>query len=340
MNSHRNLNTTEITYSKRSYMRVKRLKVQGVTLYNFDSHFCPFPEGRKRPIQPVITVNKLRSKALPKVYVHVRDMFKHFNADWQSIPEGYDYVAVGSILSVDESVGKLAKTAKRFANVLSIIHYGAAGNQAGVGEQCSHRTKECSKLCLVTAGKGSTPQVTLVRTARTRLSVLNPDLFWAMWDRDFLKYSRKAERENKTLACRPNGTTDKMPKPLQDRIRANPSVAFYDYTAVPSRTEFERVTPNYHITLSRKETKANHLWIKSQPWRYNVAAVVTPDLKSRLLATDPQGDLYVDFDAHDLRIPEVDGIGKIGLLAPKGKARGKESGFIATTIEQVTDLVR
>ena len=331
--SYDNLNT--VTFSRNP---VAKIRVKNVTVYNFFGEHCETPP--RVCCQYRVTKSGRQSTAPPKVFVHVRDMFQHLSVDWHNLPKGFDYICVDTILSVDDSVIKLAKTKKRFANVLSIIFYGAAANQAGVGNQCKHATKECMRLCLISSGKGGTAQVALVRIARTRLSVLNPELFWDMWDRDFAKFARKAERENKVLACRPNGTTDVMPKQLQSRIWANPSVTFYDYTAVPSRTAFERVTPNYHITLSRKETKANHLWIKSQPWRYNVAVVVTPDLQSRLLATDPEGDLYINMDEHDLRIPEVDGIGKIGLLAPKGKARGKESGFIATTIEQVTDLVR
>lgn len=330
--SYENINT--VVHSRNP---VGKIKVQGVTLYNFFGSSNKYPPVVCR--QPLTKSGGL-AKGLPIAYVNVRDLFQRFGEEWQAVPDGYDYVAIGSILSVDESVGKLAKTAKTFSDVLSIIHYGAAGNQAGVGEFCSNRTKECTKFCLITAGKGSTPQVAFVRVGRTRLSVYNPELFWDMWDYDFAKYQRKATREGKRLACRPNGTTDIMPKQLQERIESNPDVTFYDYTAVPSRIEYANRTNNYHITLSRKETKANHNWIKSAPWKYNVAVVTTPEIKNRLLDLDPEGDLYVDFDKHDLRIPEADGIGKIGLLAPKGQLRGKDSGFVATDLEHIASLVR
>lgn len=307
---------------------VSKIRLQGVTLYRLPSYSA------------VATIATRSGRGIPDVFVRVRDLYNRFSdkAGWHDVPEGFDYIRLGSILSPDDSVVKLAKTRKKFAKVFTVIFYGAAGNQAGVGEMCKHRTKDCTRFCLISSGKGSTPQVGMVRIARTRLSVVNPDLFWSMWDADFEFYRRRATKEGKRLSVRPNGTTDIMPQRLKDRIAANPDVLFYDYTAVPSRIEYAEATPNYEIVLSRKETKANHLWIQSTPAKYNVAIVTTPALKAELLAENPA--LFADFDEHDWRVAEADGTHKLGLLAPKGTLRGKETGFVATTREQVYAMAR
>lgn len=323
-----NLNTPELSNAT----KLQSIKVQGVTVYA-----SPFVG---RPDSPLFTIRTKSGRGLPKLFVKVSDLYHHYNDEWAQIDPKFCYVACCSILSEDDSVGKLEKTAKEFPDVLSCIFYGAAAASAGVGEQCSNRTKACTLFCLITSGKGSTPQVGFVRVARTRLQALNPELFWAMWDRDYAKMSRKAQRLHKRLACRPNGTTDRMPKQLQERIHANPDGIFYDYTAVPTRCEFEAQTANYHITLSRKETKANHHWIASTDARYNVALVTTPQLKAELLESDPEGELFVCADRHDLRIPEADGTGKLLLLAPKGRLRGKDTGFVCTTRDQVMAMAR
>lgn len=307
---------------------VSKIRLQGVTLYRLPSYSA------------IVTIATKSGRGIPDVFVRCRDLYKRFSrkAGWHDVPEGFDYIRLVSILSVDDSVVKLAKTRKKFKNVLTVIFYGAAGNQAGVGEMCKHRTKDCTRFCLISSGKGSIPQVGMVRIARTRLSVVNPDLFWSMWDKDFAFFQRQAVKESKRLSVRPNGTTDIMPQRLKDRIESNPDVLFYDYTAVPSRIDYAEATPNYEIVLSRKETKANHLWIQSTPAKYNVAIVTTPSLKAELLEENPE--LFVDFDEHDWRVAEADGTHKLGLLAPKGTLRGKETGFVATTREQVYAMAR
>jgi len=281
-----------------------------------------------------------------KSLVRIGDVLPEFGDTFRGIDSGFAYVNCGSVLSRDITNEKLAKTASKFDGIISAIHYGAAGNSArirgmafgrlGQIETCSHRTKDCSKLCLQSSGNMRYPSSTLARIARTRLQTFDVVRFWQQWDREFSKLQRTAERLGKTLAVRPNGTTDTMTAELTERIDRTPEVVWYDYTAVPSRVDFAASRPNYFVTLSRKETKQNHNWIANNRGQ-NTAVVVTKDVKAELLAT--RSDV-VDGDLHDLRIPSADGSGVMVLLTPKGEARGKSSGFIVSDVSQLSAIGR
>lgn len=274
----------------------------GITLYR----------TRERSDAKVVRTGK-------KTLVHIGDKLPEKHA--QLVDDGYVYVNVASILSIDTSNVKLAKTAKRFANVLSVIYYGAPSDVAGMGiNTCRFASSVCRAMCLNTAGNGSITSVQLARIARTRLSRWNPMIFWSMFEADLLRFKRKAERENKRLACRPNGTTDERSPELIEIMRTNPDVEFYDYSAVPSSLDVADSLPNYSVTFSRKETFANLVHVREAMERgFSVAVVVDPDVKRLAMRRHPSR--YVDFDAHDLRLPEIDGRGVVGLLTPKGRMR-------------------
>lgn len=253
------------------------------------------------------------------VLVYIADKLPEQHTDL--VAQGFVYVNVASILSIDTSNAKLAKTARKFTDVMSVIYYGAPSTVAGRGiNTCSHASKACKFLCLNTAANGQIPAVQLARIARTRLSRWNPSLFWAMFRREIATFKRRAAKQGKRLACRGNGTTDERAPEYVAIIGENPDTDFYDYTAVPEALDVADSLPNYHVTFSRKETDGNLQHCREAYARgFNIAVVVAPEVKILALRLLPS--VFVDFDAHDLRLPEVDGVGKIGLLTPKGKMR-------------------
>jgi len=263
------------------------------------------------------------------VFVDISDKFDHPDYD----PETHGkYVRVGSLLSEDKTNAKLAKSAKN-TSAKTLIYYGAPAGSSGVTHTCSHATVECTKLCLNTAGNGRYDLNKLARIARTRFRVFHPAT-WAEYFRQELDYHLGRLDGKEFLAVRGNGTTDTWDKYLSDIVDDYQQVRFYDYTAVPSRVD--EIRPNYHITLSRKENKANHEWLRRYYRWLNVSVVATPEVKRELLELgEICGIKIVDFDAHDLRLPELDGEGIIGVLSPKGKARGKDSGFVVSSVEQL-----
>ena len=309
---------------------VDHVSIAGVHLYRFTGQAYGCHTAR------VLSIGR-------KNYVRIEDQFERWGDIFSMLDDAAAwYVKCGSILSRDDSNEKQAKTALQFEDVLSVIHYGAPAQMASVVghriESCRFRSRDCSAFCLVTAGKGSMPSISFSRIARTRLRTFAPGEFWRMWDRDQAKFARLAKRLGKRLHIRPNGTTDIMCLELIDRIDADQDVIWYDYTAVPNRVEFARGRPNYHITLSVKETQSNNNWVRqhvSINGTHNAAIVVTQDVKDTLLAHYPER--VFDADKHDLRTPEADGIGgRYGLLTPKGKMRGKvsESSMVFGSVER------
>lgn len=306
---------------------VSSVKVDGVTFYSVNG------------AQSDIVWAWSPRLAERKILVRVVDTFERINGlNASAIPANFDYVCCGSALGKDTSNEKLAKTAKRFANVESWICYRAPFNVAGKRfNECDHASKDCARFCLNTAGKGTLPSVQLARIARTRVAAMNPVLWWDLFNRDYATAKRGAAKRGKQLAIRPNGTSDQLQPELIEIIRDNPETVFYDYTAQPSRVAVAVDLPNYHITLSRKETESNRQWIKGAWWSLNVAVVVTAECKAALLRD--HASRVVDGDAHDYRVPEVDGYGVAVLLTAKGELRGKDSGMIHDDPAKVLDLL-
>jgi len=273
-----------------------------------------------------------------RVYVHVgdtdrfRELYPHHT---RAV-----YVRVASVLSRDVTNEKQAKTAAKFPNVLSLIHYGAPAGSAGLKiHNCRNATIDCTEWCLNTAGNGSIPQTQFCRIARSRIQAFAPVLFWRMFESELQTWIRFADRESKRLFIRPNGTTDIWNRYLRNLIIKYPEVGWYDYTAVPARLDDVATAQdnselaNYALTFSVKETARNHDCARQAlAVGHNLALVCTMPVKRALIgrAYTPatlyhSGNVnrFVDFDTHDLRLPDTDGRGVIGLLTPKGQARGK-----------------
>jgi len=289
----------------------RKRKRAGVTLYSFDT-------------------DAIVVKHENGVYINISDKLSDLS-DFKRYKGKRYFVRVGSLFSRDASVYKLSKTRKLFRKLRSIIHYSAPAQSASINglrriESCKYRTKVCTLFCLVSSGKGTLPAVKLARIARTRLRVFAPNVFWAMWRSEYDSEKRAAVREGLKLACRPNGTSDFFCQGLRSEIERNADDSFYDYSAVPSRLSVG--LPNYTVTMSVKETTSNHDWIKSNLYRANAAAVVSPDLHAQLIGDKKR---YFDAFVHDFRHPSADGVaGRVGLLKPIGELRGKTNGMVFT----------
>lgn len=270
-----------------------------------------------------------------RFFVDMRDRLP-FAASEDAYRLGF-YTRIGSLLSRDTTNSKLIKSALN-TDALSFIHYGAPARVSGFS-MCSHASSECAKLCLNTSGNGRYLTNQVYRIARTRFEAYRPEDFWRTFAGEIDTAWCSLERSGKAfLAVRPNGTTDRFSDQLERIMLDRPDVRFYDYTAVPSRLTIADRLENYAVTLSRKETRSNHAWLRAEGYgRRNVAVVCTRAVKEQLLdAGNIAGIPTVDFDSHDLRLPEYDGVGVVGLLTPKGAARGVASGFIVSSVPQLT----
>ena len=218
----------------------------------------------------------------------------------------------------------------------------------------------CVWSCLNTSGHGGigkfqTNKVQLARLARTELWHCDEQAFRKQFLREVGAMIRKAERlpEFQGVAIRPNGTSDILRMAvalIRDVEREYPdaNVVFYDYTKNP--WDFSKgawVLPNYHLTFSWSgETENAKQAHNALCEGVNVAAMIeetdTQAMAKLQALTTYRAEICgttfgaVNFDNHDLRFlnsPDENGMGVVGLLSPKGKARKQKFPGFAGTVK-------
>lgn len=239
------------------------------------------------------------------------------------------------------SVNADAKTSKGTGQGwLTAILYLAPSTMAGGPNICPHASPACVEACLVTAGRASIfPAINKARVARTRFLFADREGFRAQLKKEVAGFVRKADRMGLKPALRLNGTSDLAVETLfSDLFEAFPDLVKYDYTKGIGRAlafAEGRMPANYHLTFSLSEMNEAKA-LKALRAGVNVAAVVSPALKARLLAGEPfqlagEGFQAFDGDASDLRfldLPASNGQGRVCLLKAKGKARHDKTGFV------------
>ncbi len=294
------------------------------TMQRIDNTYCHRIDSEHDTSAPLIHTTD--GQTFVNVSAHCPESFGSFH-----------WIRIGSVLSKDTSNVKLAKSAAKFGQtVVSYIVYFAPHSIIGVNV-CAKATSGCIGGCLYSSNNGRYISTQLYRIARTLFWRHDRAGFVARVDREFTeakaKEARKAKRENRksrTIACRLNGTSDVMCRRYLELIDNHKDVRFYDYTAVIKRARYAADRPNYDVTFSRKETPENHQECDSALERgVNVAAVFSTKLYQQVVADGHyNGTPIVDGDAHDLRLPEMDGRGAIIALKAKGDARTDTSGFV------------
>jgi hypothetical protein len=243
------------------------------------------------------------------------------------------YTALAKPVTSLLSFGKDAKTIKGEPfGVRTGVLYMAPAKFSGY-EVCHSRTKGCTAACLFTAGQGRFPNVKQGRLRRTYTFVHRPGEFLT---RILVEIDKEKNKLGKgmLMAIRLNGTSDIAYEdyPVVDVdgtvyphvFAARPDIQFYDYTKRIERIEKILTIPNYHVTYSRAETKANQAnAVKALAMGVNVTVVFGKDLPDTW-----EGYRVVDGDETDIRFwDQGDEPVIIGLKA-KGLARYDESGFV------------
>ena len=214
---------------------------------------------------------------------------------------------------------------------LNGINYMAQDDTASTAEKyftlCPDSTAGCRALCL---GKysGHAAMVADLEhgTNPTRESRIRKAQYFMNDRKAFLaemtwhiqKLAAQAKLANKTLAIRPNGSTDIN---FANIARKFPETQFIDYTKSLRRVLDKKRPANYHITFSLSETnKAEAL--QALKAGFNVAVVFGHGQPKRYLGHD-----VIDGTVHDLR--HLDPSPVIVGLDPKGaKAKADQSGFV------------
>jgi hypothetical protein len=218
---------------------------------------------------------------------------------------------------------------------LNGINYMAPHDTAGAGNLCPHSSAGCRALCLgmysgqaamVSDLENGTNPVRESRIAKSQWFMNDRKAFMLEMTEHVRAMVRKAKRENKRLAIRPNGSTDiafeKIPtdngQSLPNRF---PELQFVDYTKNMNRVLNPKRPANYHLTFSLSETnmhEAMHVLASG----HNVAVVFGHGLPKTFL-----GHKVIDGTMHDLR--HLDPAPVIVGLDPKGsKAKNDSSGFV------------
>ena len=235
------------------------------------------------------------------------------------------------------SVGNAAKTVKGEPyGVRTAVLYMAPANTSGF-EVCPRRTPGCSAACLFTAGQGRFPNVKQGRLRRTYQFLFRRDEFLATLVAEIVRYSKKAENDGMVFAVRLNGTSDiayelyNVVAPNGERVanifEAFPDIQFYDYTKIEERSDQVSAIPNYHMTFSQAETKANQL---AAGLALAKGINVTVVFREKIPATY-NGRPVLSGEKNDIRFEDAkmaDGSALyIGLLA-KGEAKKDDKGFV------------
>ena len=218
---------------------------------------------------------------------------------------------------------------------LNAINYMASHDTAGVGNLCPNASEGCKALCLgmysgqaamVSDLENGTNAVRESRIAKSQFFMNERQEFMTEMVKHTEAMIRKAKRENKKLAVRPNGSTDiafeRIPtdngQPLPFRF---PKIQFVDYTKSIQRVMDSRKPRNYHLTFSLSETNM-HEAIHALANGHNVAVVFGDGQPDNFL-----GHKVIDGTEHDLR--HLDPQPVIVGLDPKGKkAKADTSGFV------------
>jgi len=222
---------------------------------------------------------------------------------------------------------------------LNAINYMAQHTSGSTDELkfnlCSHASPGCIALCLgkysgqaamVSDLEHGTNKVRESRKAKSQFFMTDRKAFMAEMAYHIRAMIRKAERENKKLAIRPNGSTD-IPfervktdngQTLPERF---PETQFIDYTKNARRILDKRKPDNYHLTFSLSETnKAQAELVLAAG--HNVAVVFGHGQPETFM-----GHKVIDGTEHDLR--HLDPSPVIVGLDPKGsKAKKDTSGFV------------
>ena len=218
---------------------------------------------------------------------------------------------------------------------LNGINYMAPHTTGGAGNLCPHSSQGCRDLCLgmysgqaamVSDLEHGTNTVRESRKAKAQFFMTDRNAFMAEMAHHIRAMVRKAKRENKKLAIRPNGSTD---IPCERVKTANgqtlperfPETQFIDYTKNARRILDQRKPDNYHLTFSLSETnKADAEKVLAAG--HNVAVVFGHGQPKTFM-----GYPVIDGTEHDLR--HLDPSPVIVGLDPKGKkAKADESGFV------------
>ena len=222
---------------------------------------------------------------------------------------------------------------------LNAINYMAPHDSASTEDLkfslCSHASPGCIALCLgkysgqaamVSDLENGTNVVRESRIAKSQWFMTDRAAFMAEMTDHVRAMTRKAQRENKALVVRPNGSSDLSFEYIRTDDGQSlpirfPMIQFVDYTKNLKRVLSPARPANYHLTFSLSETNRDDA-LAALAAGFNVAVVFGEGMPAKYLGHD-----VIDGTEHDLR--HLDPSPVIVGLDPKGaKAKHDTTGFV------------
>ena len=218
---------------------------------------------------------------------------------------------------------------------LNAINYMAPHSTGGAGNLCPHSSAGCRSLCLgmysgqaamVSDLEHGTNAVRESRIAKSQWFMSDRAAFMAEMTDHVRAMARKAQRGNKALVVRPNGSSDLSFEYIRTDDGQSlpvrfPTIQFVDYTKNLKRVLSPKRPPNYHLTFSLSETNRGDA-LAALAAGFNVAVVFGDGMPAKYLGHD-----VIDGTEHDLR--HLDPSPVIVGLDPKGsKAKRDTTGVV------------
>lgn len=239
-----------------------------------------------------------------------------------------------TLSSVDNP--KAAKATK-FGFLNAILFMAPADSANGEFNYCIH-AGACKQLCIGLysgqAAIGAPERNNAIRARKARAIAFHDfrQEFMAEVEADVRRLSVVAHRLGLQLCYRFNGSTDIGYGVIRPLCEQFPDVVFIDYTKNPNKMAqylAGKFAPNYHVTFSYDPGTASvpsneRLCLRFLEQGGNVAVVFGEGRPQTW-----RGFRVIDGDAHDVRVPALDGRGVVVGLTPKGlKAKRDTSGFV------------
>lgn len=242
-----------------------------------------------------------------------------------------------ALLSSNSKLEKLPAGAGRYlVQGLSLAPAAQSGKNV-----CPH-AGHCADDCVLWfAGRTNDPKVRAAAIRRTRLFFSDRPRFLDMLHRDLSKLERDARREDATPVVRFNVASDIVWERVAPSLFADhPAIVAYDYTKFPAHKR-PTLPANYQLIHSVSERMAFEDARAAIAAGRNLVAVFDSAYKPAkpngrggygmfgalpavVDIVGPRGEVLTlkafDADIHDLRLQQLDGAGRIGVLRGKGGA--------------------
>lgn len=228
---------------------------------------------------------------------------------------------------------------------LTLAPHRSSGRQV-----CPMATRGCAAACVLEhVGLSNYQSVKDARQRKTDLWFDDRDRFRELLWNDVATHERRCAKRGERCAVRLNVASDILWEHHFPALFASfHSVTFYDYTKRPRR----RTPQNYHLTYSwsERDVADNGTTARAELQHGRNVCIVTSAAYNaqrgiygtlpKTIAIGSQRYRTVDGDAHDIRVPELDGRSRAVLLRFKGskarKLQAIKSGFVRRVRHTIT----